>query len=71
MFDAKTNLSRYVALVESGEADRVVLCRKDKPVAQIDPYRGGGFTVGLLEGKLEVGDLDASNDMIAEMFYGA
>ena len=72
MLDAKTNLSKYVALVESGEVDRVVLYRNKKPVAQINPLSNNGrtFTIGVAEGQFAVGDVDADNDIIHSMFYG-
>ncbi|MBI3207512.1 MAG: type II toxin-antitoxin system Phd/YefM family antitoxin [Candidatus Solibacter usitatus] len=34
--DAKTNLSRYLELVEKGEV--VVVCRYNKPIAEIRPF---------------------------------
>ncbi len=40
--EAKTQLSRLIAEVESG--GEVVVCRGKQPVAKIVPYRGGGRT---------------------------
>ena len=71
MLEAKTNLSKYVALVESGQVDRVVLRRNKQPVAQIEPYaEGGGFEIGIAAGEFVVGDVDADNDAVASLFYG-
>ena len=71
MLDAKTNLSKYVSLVEDGEVDKVVLYRNKKPVAQISPLsEDGSVKIGLAEGEFTVGDVDADNDVIATMFYG-
>lgn len=39
MHDAKTNLSRLVAAVESGETDEVEIARAGKVVARIVPAR--------------------------------
>jgi len=37
---AKTHFSRILAQVETG--DEIVVCRGDKPIAKIVPYRGTG-----------------------------
>ena len=51
MFEAKTNLSRYVASVENGTEPFVVISRDGKPVAKIVPYRGDTTRrIGLAEG---------------------
>jgi len=70
MHEAKTQLSQYVAMVESGQEDRVVLMRGNKPAAQIDPYveQAHPFTFGLLAGQYEFGDIDSCNDEVAELF---
>ena len=72
MHTAKTQLSQYVAMVESGQEDRVVLMRGNKPAAQISPYteQVHPFTLGLLAGQFELGDIDSCNDEIAELFEG-
>jgi len=38
MFEAKTNLSKYVTSVENGTEPFVVISRGGKPVAKIVPY---------------------------------
>ena len=50
----------------------VVLMRAGRPVAQIEPYSDQvhGFTLGLAQGRFEIGDVDSCNDEIASMFYG-
>ena len=51
MFEAKTNLSRYVASVENGAEPFVVISRGGKPVAKIVPYRSETTgRIGLAEG---------------------
>ena len=39
MFEAKTNLSKYVTSVENGTEPFVVISRSGKPVAKIVPNR--------------------------------
>ena len=41
--DAKNHLSRYLALMEQGE--RVILCRRNIPIAELKPLNGAGHTV--------------------------
>ena len=74
MLDAKTNLSRYVALIESGEEERVVIARGNKPVAMLVPYEEDpaaakrlGAAKGLYVIPDEFDDIDAQ---VAALFYG-
>ncbi len=51
MFEAKTNLSKYVTSVENGTEPFVVISRGGKPVAKIVPYRSEtAGRIGLAEG---------------------
>ena len=51
MFEAKTNLSRYVTSVENGTEPFVVISRGGKPVAKIVPYKSEtAGRIGLAEG---------------------
>jgi prevent-host-death family protein len=55
--DAKTHFSRYLEEVEHGET--IVLCRRNKPVAEIKPlaaHRDKPRPVGLAKGKFKVPD---------------
>jgi prevent-host-death family protein len=55
--DAKTHLSRYLARVEQGET--VVLCRRNRPVAELRPLpkkRNEPRPLGLEAGRFTVGD---------------
>lgn len=38
MFEAKTNLSKYVSSVETNEEPFIIIVRNGKPVAKIVPY---------------------------------
>ena len=69
IFEAKTQLSKLVALVEQGED--VVIARAGKPVArltQLEPVKRP-IVFGLLKGKIHVaGDFDAPlpDEILAE-----
>ena len=74
MFEAKTNLSRYVASVVSQQEPYIVITRNGKPVAKIVPYEEDtGKRIGLAEGFLlylsSLDDFD-SIDMEKEMANG-
>ncbi len=74
MHDAKTNLSRYVALVESGAEERVVIARGDTPAAMLVPFTplDTSKRLDVAKGKFMVpADIDRHNDEIAELFDGA
>lgn len=74
MFEAKTNLSRYVASVVSQQEPYIVITRNGKPVAKIVPYEEDtGKRIGLAEGCLpylsSLDDFD-SIDMEKEIANG-
>ena len=51
MFEAKTNLSKYVASVENRTEPFIVIARGRKPVAKIVPYEQETHArIGLAEG---------------------
>ncbi len=53
MHDAKTQLSRLVEAVESGEADEVVIARNGRPAARLVPMLSAGRTpvrIGIAKG---------------------
>ena len=53
MFEAKTNLSKYVSSVADRQEPYVVILRNGKPVAKIVPFEDdGGRRIGIAEGKL-------------------
>ena len=71
MLEAKSNLSELVRAVESGEQDEIIIARNGVPAARLVrvqklkvPRR-----LGIAEGKYVIpDDIDADNDLIAEMF---
>ena len=68
MFEAKSQLSRLVELVESGAEAEIVIARNGKPAAKLVPmtYRLAGTRIGVAEGQFLVpDDLDGENENIA------
>ena len=57
VYDLKTNISKYLELIESGKEEEIIICRYDKKVAVISPYKEGkkkkrlGAAIGILEQK--------------------
>ena len=71
--EAKTHLSRYLARIEAGET--VVLCRRNRPIAEIRPLPRIETTprpFGLARGTFSVPDsfFDPLPDEIIEGFEG-
>lgn len=74
MLEAKSNLSRLVAEIESGQATEIVLARNGRPVARLVPLLAPGQVIrtGLAKGLFEVpDDLDCHNQELAELFGAA
>jgi len=72
MHDAKTNLSRLVAAVESGEADEVEIARAGHVVARIVPPRPrAARRPGYWAGRVQIhDDFDDLPDDVATAFRG-
>jgi len=72
MHDAKTNLSRLVAAVESGETDEVEIARAGHVVARIVPPRARSpRSPGRWAGRVRVDeDFDGLPDDVAAAFRG-
>lgn len=72
MLEAKTNLSKLVAQLESREVDYVIISRNGTPVAKIELLNGNEAfkrRTGMFNGKYEVpDDIDFINDEIMEDF---
>ena len=68
MFEAKTNLSRYVASVVDRQEPYVIITRSGKPVAKIVPFtETDSRRVGLAEGKLPLlSSLEDFNSVLSE-----
>jgi prevent-host-death family protein len=73
MFEAKSQLSKLVELVESGAEAEIIIARNGKPAARLVPmhHRAPGRRIGVAEGQFSVpDDLDAESDVIAVMLGG-
>ena len=68
MFEAKTNLSRYVASVVDHQEPYIVITRSGKPVAKIVPFTDEETNrIGLAEGKLPpLSSLEDFNSIVPE-----
>jgi len=72
MHEAKTNLSRLVAAVESGEADEVEIARAGEVVALIvPPHPRAERRPGYWSGRVRIyADFDELPDEVAAAFRG-
>ena len=72
MHDAKTNLSRLVAAVESGETDEIEIARAGHVVARIVPPRPRApRRPGYWSGRVRIGpNFDDLPDEVARAFAG-
>jgi antitoxin (DNA-binding transcriptional repressor) of toxin-antitoxin stability system len=71
MLEAKTQLSRLVEAIETGERAEIVIARNGRPVARLTtlgPSRGER-RLGVAQGEFSVPDsIDTANPQIAELF---
>ena len=73
VFEAKTDFSRLIRLVESRREESITVARNGRPVAKIVPYDNAPVSkrIGVAKGKFEVpDDFDAGNEEIAAMLMG-
>ena len=73
MFEAKSQLSRLVELVESGAETEIIIARNGKPAARLAPLRDRpqGKRIGVAEGQFSVpDDLDGENELITTLLSG-
>lgn len=69
MFEAKSDLSKLVALLESKTEESITIARNGKPVACLTLYKPPIKRIGIAEGQVLCSeDFDAYDDDIAEMF---
>lgn len=74
VLEAKTNLSKLIAAVESGAEDEIVIARNGKPavrlMAMAEPKKKGGFPIGIGKGKFELpDDFDDLDAEVEALFY--
>ena len=73
VFEAKTELSKLIRLLESGREDYITVARSGKPVAKITLINETPVSkrIGVAKGKFTVkGDFDADNCEISKLFTG-
>ena len=73
MFEAKTNLSNLVKLIETGKESMIIIARYGKPIVKMTAYqeKPASARIGVAKGKLKSPkDLDQHNDEIAVLFGG-
>lgn len=74
IFEAKTNLSRLIAAVETGKESEIIIARNGRPVARLAPLepKKNRVRLGLAKGKFAAPQEDPELDrQIAELFYGS
>lgn len=73
LFDAKAHLSRLVEELVSGKEDEVVISRRGKPVARLEPVRcpDASRRIGIARGRFNVPDsIDRANAAVAKLLAG-
>lgn len=73
MFDAKTNLSKLVEAVETGQELEIIIARNGRPVARLVPMRarGSGQRIGVAKGKFIMPEsIDDDEVVIEKQFSG-
>ena len=71
IFEAKTNLSRYVSSVVNKDEAYIVIVRNGKPVAKIVPYDTDNHRIGMARGILpKMTSLEEFNDIDVSDFVG-
>ena len=73
VYEAKTDFSKLIRLVESRREEFITIARNGQPVAKIVPYESAPVSkrIGVAKGKFTVpDDFDADNEEIAAMMTG-
>lgn len=69
--EAKTRLSRYIHMIETGKEEQIVIARHGRPVVKMTLYNDKPVQnrIGVAKGKLKTPkNIDLDNDRIAELF---
>lgn len=71
MLDAKSNLSRLVEAVESGQETEIIIARNGRPAARLVPIetRHAGQRIGVAKGKFTAPEPDPALDMAIEKLF--
>lgn len=73
IFEAKTQLSRLLRLIEMGRESSVIIARNGRPIARIVPLKSSPVSrrIGIARGKFIVPDnFDEANEEIASLMTG-
>ena len=73
VFEAKTDFSKLIRLVESRREESITVARNGRPVVKIVPYESKPVSgrIGACKGKFKApDDFDAGNEEIAKMLTG-
>ena len=73
VFQAKTNLSKLIKRLESGQEREIVIARHGRPVARLCRLEGRrlGRRIGVAKGRFRVPEnIDADSERIARLFTG-
>ena len=73
IFEAKTDLSKLINLLETKEEESITIARRGKPVAKLVPYeKKNRYIIGVAEGDpdldISLEELNSMNDEILKMF---
>ena len=73
VLEAKSNLSRLIADVESGREREIIIARNGKPAVRLAPLnpKPVGQRLGVAKGKFKVPEnIDEDNEYIEKLFKG-
>lgn len=73
VYEAKTDFSHLLRLIESGSESSITISRAGKPIAELIPFRSKArHRFGVAKGEvLYLGDFDEANEEIAALFQAA
>lgn len=73
MFQAKTELSKLILMLENKEEEQILIARNGTPVATLSLYKpeAQNIELGKFEGKFDIpDDIDSCNDEVLELMGG-
>ena len=72
LFEAETNLSRFVEALETGAETEIIIARDGRPSAKLVAVERpvGGQRIGVAKGRFETPDPDPDVDAAAARLFG-
>lgn len=73
VFEAKTDLSKLIRILETKKEDFITIARNGKPIVKLTLINEAPVSnrIGIAKGKFTMnGDFDADNDEIADLLSG-